>query len=111
MDRNIVNIKTQRTNSNFIVYIDFDNGTFATHSKDMNTGKWYDSRTLTANELNTAKKLAIKDGKWTNWKAPRPQSYSTVKQGNEDYEHPLTGKEINDLEAINNRRSEDERYG
>ena len=104
--RQITSIKIQKNT----VYVNFDNGTFGTHSYNKESGKWTTAH-LTAEELATTKKLSIKNGNYTNWQATRPQPRSNARQGNEDYEHPLTSREISDLEAINNRRSEDERYG
>ena len=102
MARQITSIKIQKNT----VYVNFDNGTFGTHTYNKESGKWITAH-LTAEELTAVRKLSIKNGNYTNWQVARPQSRTNVKQGNEDYEHPLTSKEINDLESRENMRNED----
>jgi hypothetical protein len=66
--RQIVNIKVVSTKYSITVYVDFDKGNFGTRTYV--DGKWI-SRGLTNEELAEARTLALVDGKWTNWKAPR----------------------------------------
>lgn len=70
MTRKIQSINTLSNKYEFTVYVNFDNGTYGTHTKNKETGKWFDSG-LSADELSEAKKLGLVDGKWTNYKAPR----------------------------------------
>lgn len=73
MTRKINNIKVLKSKYGTTVYIDFDNGYFGT--RHFENGKWSSSG-LTDEELAAAKKLAVVDGKWQNWKAPRENTTS-----------------------------------
>lgn len=74
MTRKIQSINTISNKYEFTVYVNFENGTFGTHTKNIETGKWFDSG-LNADELKEAKKVGIVDGKWLkSWKAPRQAS-------------------------------------
>jgi len=64
MARRIDNIKVLKNT----VYVDFSDGTFGMHFFE--DGKWHNSG-IAPDELAAAKKLAVKNGKWTNWRAPR----------------------------------------
>ena len=64
----IDNIKVLRTKFQTIVYVDFSDGRFGTHTYA--DGKWITKR-MTVEELAEAARLAKKNGKWMNWKAPR----------------------------------------
>lgn len=66
MEKQIKSIKVLTTKYSTIVYVNFTNSTFGTHTKE--SGKWFDSG-LTPDELKAAKSLALKDGKWINYKA------------------------------------------
>lgn len=68
------------------IYVNFDDGRFGTHSHE--DGKWFDSG-LTADELNEAKRLALKSGKWTNYRAPRVETFTPSR---------FIGKDEEDLE-------------
>jgi len=82
MDKKINSIKVQNSTWSVTIYVNFDNGKFGTHSKDRAEGaKWIDSG-LSAEELAEAKRLALKDGKWTNYTAPRKQAVYTGKVEN-----------------------------
>jgi len=63
----IESIFTNRTEKYYYVNVNFVNGTCGTHAKKMDTGVWYDTN-LTSLEISVAKKLALVDGKWTNYR-------------------------------------------
>lgn len=93
MTRKIQSINVKANKFSTTVYINFDNGRFGTHSKDTSAAKWIDSG-LSADELTEAKRIALKDGKWTNWSAPRKSSTSTNFKRAEDedelnYQYPV----------------------
>jgi len=104
MARKINNIKVLKNT----VYIDFDDGTFGTHS--FYEGKWCD-KGITADELSAARKLAIKDGKWTNWKAPRkinPQV--VVARAMEEEEADMEAQEQVRRDDAQRNRNQHERF-
>jgi len=76
MTRQITSIRTLSNKYELTVYVDFNNGTYGTHTKNKETGKWFDGG-LKAEELTEAKKLALVNGKWTNWKAGRNAQKNT----------------------------------
>lgn len=62
------NIQSINPFTKTLVYINFSNGTFGI--RKFEDGKWTNVN-LSDAELAAAKKLAVKDGKWTKWVAPR----------------------------------------
>lgn len=50
------------------VYVNFDNGTFGTRT--LQDGTWTNCK-LSTEELSEARRLALRDGKWTSYRAPR----------------------------------------
>jgi hypothetical protein len=63
----IESIYTKRGEKYYFVNVNFSNGTCGTHAKNLATGVWLDTN-LTALELASAKKLALVEGKWTNYR-------------------------------------------
>jgi len=103
MARKINNIKVLKNT----VYIDFDDGTFGTHS--FYEGKWCD-KGITADELSAARKLAIKDGKWTNWKAPRKINLQVVARAMEEEEADMEAQEQVRRDDAQRNRNQHERF-
>lgn len=68
MAKQIKSIKTVASKFSFTVYVNFSDGTYGCHTKE--NGKWFDGG-LTTEQLAEAKKLGLKEGKWTNWSAPK----------------------------------------
>lgn len=66
--------KVGKTIGKTIIYVNFDNGTFGTRSFE--NGKWFTGG-LKDEELAEAKRLAVRDGKWTDYRAPRQQMQAT----------------------------------
>lgn len=90
--RNITSVKVMNNKYATVVYVNFDNGQSGTRESDKSTGRWTTSG-MTAEELAEAKSLAVVDGKWTNWTAPRkstPRSTYTGKSTDQWAEGPLT---------------------
>lgn len=71
MAKQIKSIKTVSSKYSFTVYVNFSDGTYGCHTKE--NGKWFDGG-LTAEQLAAAKKLALVNGKWTSWTAPKVAS-------------------------------------
>lgn len=93
MTRQIVSIKVLPTKWNTYVYVNFDDGRFGTHTYDKREQKWIDSG-LKAEELAEAKRLAVKDRKWTNWRRS-PRSVAPAA-----YVRDTDGDARDDLEAM-----------
>lgn len=92
MAKQIKSIKTIQSKYSFTVYVNFSDGTYGCHTKE--NGKWFDGG-LTAEQLAAARKLALANGKWTNWFAPKATSQaSTGITGSHDDEDART-----DIEA------------
>lgn len=71
MAKQIKSIKTVTSKFSFTVYVNFSDGTYGCHTKE--NGKWFDGG-LSAEQLAAAKKLALANGKWTNWTAPKAEN-------------------------------------
>ena len=99
MARRIDNIKVLKNT----VYVDFSDGTFGMHFFE--DGKWHNSG-IAPDELAAAKKLAVKNGKWTNWRAPRQAPREAPREINPP---PVTEEEDADMEAYERVRREDAR--
>lgn len=70
---NIQSIKVIRTKyQKVIVYVNLDNGQYECWSKEGEKKHWTGSQEL----LAQAKELALINGKWQNWQAPRKASYN-----------------------------------
>ncbi len=69
---NIQSIKVLRNKYQITVYINLENNRFETYTKEIATGK----RTFTGTHelLEKAKQIAMVNGKWQNWNAPRKES-------------------------------------
>jgi len=85
------------------IYINFHNGTFGVHFFE--DGKWRDSG-IAPDELSEARRLALKNGKWTNWRAPRQAPREAPREINPP---PVTEEEDADMEAYERVRREDAR--
>ena len=111
--RTIANIKpTVSRNGNATIYIDFSDGKFGTHSKYQGDTKWTDGG-LTAEELAEAKRLALKNGKWTTWKAPRPEYINSARSIDPEPRNSREETEAERLEVIkkNITTADPELYG
>lgn len=69
MMRTITNIKVIANKYGKTVYVDFDNGYFGTWYKDAQT-KRIAVKGLSDEELAEAKRLAMVDRRWQNWRRP-----------------------------------------
>jgi len=90
------------------VYVNFDNGTFGTRTFE--NGKWSNSG-LSAEELVKAKHLAVRDGKWLDYRAPRNQApvaarrtvqldeEDAANQSTRDFHQPATFASMTDAES------------
>ncbi len=90
--RTIHSVKVLVNKFSTTVYVNFTDGTSGVRSSDAGSGKWTTSG-MTAEELAEAKKLALVNGKWTNYAAPRkPVTRSNYTGRNTDQwaEGPLT---------------------
>jgi len=108
MTRQIVNIKKVGKT----VYIDFDDGCFGIHSFDSKEKRWHD-KGITPQELAEARRLSVKDGKWTNWRRPRRSEIPSTSSSEKihSYEEPLhLDEEDEDLAAQDKFRREEALY-
>ncbi len=111
MTRKIQSIKTMSNKYEYTVYVNFDNGTYGTHTKNKETGKWFDGG-LKADELAKAKSLALVDGKWTNWTANKNQRAEFASQPETFENMPGITNEENELLRRNSiARGEPEFFG
>lgn len=106
MTKQIKSIKTLNNKREFTVYVNFDNGTYGTHTKNKETGKWFDGG-LKAEELTEAKKIALVNGKWTNWTR---KSHSATSQPETFENMPVTEKEQELINRNQPRWSEENPY-
>jgi hypothetical protein len=67
--RTIQSIRTLRNSRNIITYVNFENNYFGTITKNRETGERTTFR-LTDEEVAEAKRLAYRDGKWTDYRRP-----------------------------------------
>lgn len=89
--RKITSVKVLVNKYRTLVYVNFDNGQSGTRESEAGTGKWT-TNGLSAEELVEAKKVALVNGKWTNWTTPRQATRSGYTGRNTDQwaEGPLT---------------------
>lgn len=105
--RNIQSVNVNVSKWSTTVYINFDNGRFGTHTKDAGAENWIDSG-VSADELAQAKLVALKNHKWSNWRAPRKeevthQPNSANRVGDEDelnYQYPQATQYGDDSEKV-----------
>ena len=90
--RTVNSVKVLVNKFSTIVYVNFVDGTSGVRSSEAGSGKWTTSG-ITAEELAEAKKLALVNGKWTNYAAPRKpavRSTHTGRSTDQWAEGPLT---------------------
>jgi hypothetical protein len=89
--RTIHSVKVLVNKYSTTVYVNFDNGQSGVRSSDAGSGKWT-TVGMTTEELAEAKKLALVNGKWTNYTAPRQATRSgyTGRSTSQWAEGPLT---------------------
>mgnify|MGYP001168648226 CR=1 FL=1 len=90
----IESIYTKRGEKYYFVNVNFSNGTCGTHAKNLATGAWSDTN-LTAFEVASAKKHALVDGKWTNYRKQIVVDTSSMKSIEDD-------DVLGDIEAAKN---------
>lgn len=73
MAREIQSIKVLKTKYRTIVYVNFSDG--KSGERIFENGQWKTHR-MTGEELAAAKQLAVKNGKWTNWRARRETAFA-----------------------------------
>jgi hypothetical protein len=89
--RGINSVKVMVNKYRTLVYVNFDNGQSGTRESEAGTGKWT-TNGLSAEEVAEAKKVALVNGKWTNYTAPRQATRSgyTGRSTSQWAEGPLT---------------------
>jgi hypothetical protein len=89
--RKITSVKVLVNKYRTLVYVNFENGQSGTRETEAGSGKWTTSG-LTTEELAEAKKVALVNGKWTNWTTPRQTTRSgyTGRSTSQWSEGPLT---------------------